>query len=105
MRHSVLPSSEANASVTESRAHVFVEGDVQHVHFRDNAHETARAHDVEGWVRNLEDGRVEALFEGREEDVNTMIDWCERGPIKADVSGIEVEEGDPQGDLDGFEKH
>ena len=83
---------------------MFVSGEVQDVHFRDNAHETARAHDLEGWVRNLDDGRVEAVFEGSEEDVETMLEWCERGPIKADVDDVEVEEGNPQGDLDGFEK-
>lgn len=91
--------------MTEVRAHVFIEGDVHDVHFRDNTHETARAHDIEGWVRNLEDGRVEAVFEGRKEDVDAMIDWCRNGPVKANVSKVEVEEGDPQGDLDGFEKH
>lgn len=88
----------------DTRVHLFISGDVQNVHFRDNTHETARAHDVEGWVRNLDDGRVEALFEGDEEDVETMIEWCEQGPIKADVTDVEVEYGDPQGDLDGFEK-
>jgi acylphosphatase len=88
----------------DARVHLFVSGDVQNVHFRDNTHETARAHDVEGWVRNLENGRVEALFEGNEEDIETMVEWCERGPIKADVTDVEVEYGDPQGDLGGFEK-
>lgn len=88
----------------EPRVHVFISGDVQNVHFRDNAHETARAHDLEGWVRNLDAGRVEAVFEGSEEDVETMLEWCERGPIKADVTDVKVEEGNPQGDLDGFEK-
>ncbi|MFC6826642.1 acylphosphatase [Halopelagius fulvigenes] len=91
--------------MTEARAHVFISGDVQEVHFRDNVHETARAHDVKGWVRNLDDGRVEALFEGSEEDVETMIEWCKRGPVKADVTDVEVEEGKPQGDLEDFEKH
>lgn len=91
--------------MTEARAHVFVEGNVQDVHFRDNAHETARAHNLEGWVRNLDDGRVEALFEGTEADVEAMIEWCERGPIKADVTHVEVEYGTPQGDLEDFEKH
>ncbi|ESP87736.1 acylphosphatase [Candidatus Halobonum tyrrellensis] len=89
----------------DTRAHVFVTGEVQHVHFRDNTHETARAHGVEGWVRNLDDGRVEAVFEGSEGDVETLIDWCRRGPVEADVDGVVVEEGDPEGDLDGFEKH
>jgi len=88
----------------DARVHLFVSGDVQNVHFRDNTHETARAHDVEGWVRNLDDGRVEALFEGDEEDVETMVEWCERGPVKADVTDVQVEYGNPQGDLDGFEK-
>lgn len=90
--------------MTDARAHVLISGDVQNVHFRDNTHETARAHDVVGWVRNLEDGRVEALFEGSEEDVEAMIEWCKQGPAAADVTDVEVEEGDPQGDLDGFEK-
>lgn len=91
--------------MTESRAHVFISGDVQEVHFRDNTHETARAHDIEGWVRNLDDGRVEALFEGDQDDVETMTEWCKRGPIKADVTDVEVEMGKPQGDLENFEKH
>ncbi|ADJ13624.1 acylphosphatase [Halalkalicoccus jeotgali] len=88
----------------ESRAHVFVEGNVQDVHFRDNAHETARAHDLTGWIRNLDDGRVEGVFEGSEEDVEAMLEWCRTGPIKAEVEDVEVEEGDPQGDLEDFEK-
>lgn len=90
--------------MTESRVHVFVSGDVQHVHFRDNTHETARAHDLEGWVRNLDGGRVEAVFEGGEADVETMLEWCELGPIEADVTDVVVEDGNPQGDLEGFEK-
>ncbi len=89
----------------ERRVHLFVSGNVQDVHFRDNAHETARAHDLTGWVRNLDDGRVEAVFEGEEEDIETMVEWCHRGPVKADVEGVEVEEGDPQGDLEDVEKH
>ena len=90
--------------MSDARVHVFVTGTVQGVHFRDNLHETARAHDVDGWVRNLGDDRVEAVFEGAENDVEAVVDWCERGPPKADIDGVNVEPGSPQGDLDGFEK-
>lgn len=86
--------------MTESRVHVFTSGDVRDVHVRDNAHGTARAHGIEGWVRNLDDGRAEAVFEGSEEDVRTMLEWSERGPIWAEVADVVVEEGD----FDGFEK-
>lgn len=55
-------------------------------------------------MRNLGDGRVEALFEGNRADVETTIEWCKRGPIKADVTDAELEEGKPQGDFDDFEK-
>lgn len=90
--------------MADTRAHVFVTGSVQGVHFRDNLHETARAHDVDGWARNLEDDRVEAVFEGAEGDVEHVVDWCKRGPPKAEVEGVNIEMGSPQGDLEGFRK-
>ncbi|PSQ61596.1 MAG: hypothetical protein BRD21_09250 [Halobacteriales archaeon SW_8_66_22] len=56
-----------------TRAHVYVSGKVQGVYFRATTREEARKQDVDGWVRNLDDGRVEAAFEGPEDDVESAI--------------------------------
>ena len=80
------------------RAHVFVSGRVQGVFFRAYTEEEARAAGVAGWVRNMRDGRVEAVFEGDRSAVEVMIHWCHRGSPSAVVSGVEVAWEDPQGD-------
>lgn len=59
-----------------TRARVLVSGTVQGVYFRATTRETAREHGVDGWVRNLEDGRVEAVFEGPEEAVEALVEFC-----------------------------
>ena len=84
------------------RAHVFVTGRVQGVYYRANTRETARERGVEGWVENLADGRVEAVFEGPREDVEAMVEWCHEGSPSARVEDVEVGYGDPEG-LEGFE--
>ncbi|WP_256390962.1 acylphosphatase [Natronoarchaeum rubrum] len=81
-----------------TRAHVFVSGRVQGVFYRANTRENARERGVDGWVKNLEDGRVEAVFEGPEDAVEEMVEWCHTGSPAADVEDIEVEYGDPQGE-------
>ena len=58
------------------RAHVFFEGLVQGVFFRANAKKCADAFKLTGWVRNIYDGRVEAVFEGEEEEIRQVIEWC-----------------------------
>lgn len=83
------------------RAHVFVSGTVQGVYYRANTRETARQHGVAGWVQNLDDGRVEAVFEGDPGDVETLVEWCHSGSPAADVQDVTVEYEDPQG-LTGF---
>jgi len=70
--------------------HVVVSGTVQGVSFRADARKQADALGVRGWVRNLPDGSVEAVFCGRERDVAAMIAWCERGPLRAEVTAVEV---------------
>jgi acylphosphatase len=80
------------------RAHVFVSGDVQGVFFRQETSSRARTRGVAGWVRNLPDGRVEAVFEGSQENVDSMIRWCKEGPRFASVSAVEVEWEEPSGD-------
>ena len=84
------------------RAHVLVSGRVQGVYYRATTRDTARERGVDGWVRNLDDGRVEAVFEGPEADVESMLEWCHTGSPKARVDDVDVEYGDPGG-IEGFE--
>jgi acylphosphatase len=72
------------------RAHVWVTGRVQGVSFRAYTAREALAAGLSGWVRNLDDGRVEAAFEGAEADVRSLVDWCGRGSPGARVDGVEV---------------
>lgn len=84
------------------RAHVFVSGTVQGVYYRATTRDTARDVGVAGWVKNLDDGRVEAAFEGDKEDVEEMIEFCHEGSPDANVDDVDVEYEEPAG-LDGFE--
>ncbi len=72
------------------RAHVYIEGRVQGVFYRDWTRGLARGLGITGWVRNLEDGRVEALFEGSKGKVEEMIEKCKEGPRLAGVGHIDV---------------
>ncbi len=85
-----------------TRAHVFVSGTVQGVYYRANTRHRADDHGVDGWVRNLPDGRVEAVFEGPTDAVESMVEWCREGSPAAEVEAVEVEYGDPRGEA-GFE--
>jgi len=80
------------------RKRVVVEGRVQAVGFRASCAAQARAFGVTGTVRNLPDGRVEAVFEGRPEAVAALAVWCERGPGYAHVTGTKVTDEDPIGE-------
>ena len=84
------------------RAHVFVSGSVQGVYFRATTRDRAREVGVDGWVRNLDDGRVEAVFEGPRADVETMVAFCHEGSSAARVDDVAVEYDDPEGER-GFE--
>lgn len=72
------------------RAHVFVSGMVQGVFYRAYAAEMAKKLNIKGWIRNLRDGRVEAVFEGEEENVKKMVKWCHKGSPAARVKKVEV---------------
>ncbi|WP_018258563.1 acylphosphatase [Halomicrobium katesii] len=85
-----------------TRAHVFVSGKVQGVFYRATTRETAGETGVDGWVKNLADGRVEAVFEGPASAVESMVEWCHEGSPRARVDGVEVEYEEPR-DTDGFE--
>lgn len=72
------------------RRHVWVNGRVQGVGYRYSCATEATKLGIRGWVRNLADGRVEAVFEGPAEDVAAMVSWCRSGPPYADVRGLDV---------------
>lgn len=74
----------------KTRAHVIVAGRVQGVFFRLETKRNADRHDVKGWVRNLPDGRVEAVFEGEKDAVETLIAFCKHGPSGAKVTNFEL---------------
>ena len=82
--------------------HVFIEGRVQGVFFRAETQKTANNHNVKGWVKNLYDGRVEALFEGEKEAVEKVVLWCHQGPEYSSVKRIEVKEEPFIGEFDSF---
>lgn len=74
----------------KARVHVFISGLVQGVFFRWNTKKMADKLQLSGWVRNLPDGRVEAIFEGNRESIEKMIEWCKKGPSEAIVEKVEI---------------
>jgi acylphosphatase len=85
-----------------TRAEVTVRGMVQGVFFRVEMRDRARSLGLSGWVRNASDGTVRAAFEGDDERVASMVDWCGRGPRGALVDDVDVTWMDPEGEQ-GFE--
>ncbi|MBN1219142.1 MAG: acylphosphatase [Anaerolineae bacterium] len=84
------------------RAHVFVSGRVQGVSFRWYTQRKAQELGVTGWVRNLWDGQVEAIFEGNEKAVDNAVKWCHIGPPSAQVDNVDVTYETPSGEFSGF---
>jgi acylphosphatase len=78
------------------RKHVYISGRVQGVYFRQNTLEKADSLGIKGWVRNIPDGRVEAVFEGSEKTVRQIIEWCRTGDPPARVDKVEVYD-EPEG--------
>jgi acylphosphatase len=86
----------------KTRAHVFINGEVQGVFFRSRIRQEAETRNVKGWVRNLADGRVEAVFEGEEEAVKALMEFCKRGPPGATVTDAEIKWESCKGEFDNF---
>ena len=84
------------------RAHVYVSGRVQGVFFRTETQDEATRRGVTGWVRNLPDGRVEAVFEGEKDRVESLIEFCRRGPPGARINDVEVIMENYVGEFQGF---
>jgi len=87
----------------QARAHVYVSGLVQGVYFRYSTREEARKLGVHGWVRNTDDERVEAVFEGSRAAVEQMIKWCHEGPRGARVEDVAVRWEAPIGEEREFD--
>jgi acylphosphatase len=86
----------------KARARIVVSGRVQGVFFRDHTRRWASSLNLTGWVRNLSDGRVEALAEGDKEDIEKLAARLQEGPPLAHVDNVEVEWEDYKGDFKDF---
>ena len=95
-----MQNSPENSSIV--RVHVFISGRVQGVGYRYSTVDTASQLGLSGWVRNLPDDRVEAVFEGCYGKVEEMIRWCHQGPAAAVVENVVIEYEQPAG-VGGFE--
>lgn len=84
------------------RVHVLITGLVQGVFFRVNTRNEAIARNLTGWVKNLPDGRVEAIFEGEDADVQSMLEWCKKGPPHAIVRDVKITDKTYKGEFKGF---
>ena len=84
------------------RARVIIEGRVQGVFFRHHTEGTALRVGVKGWVKNRRDGSVEAVFEGDQERVDQIIQWCHRGPSGARVTNVSVSWENYTGEFEDF---
>jgi acylphosphatase len=84
------------------RVHVWVTGRVQGVFYRGTAERVAQGLGLAGWVRNMDDGRVEAVAEGPKDALDQFIAWCHTGPDAARVDDVRTEWSAPTGEFQGF---
>ena len=84
------------------RAHVYVSGRVQGVFFRVETRREATKRNITGWVQNTPDGRVEAIFEGNQENVEKLFDFCRNGPPAAKVTKVDIQWEEPSKEFADF---
>ncbi len=84
------------------RVHVIISGRVQGVFFRAETQRAAIGLNLTGWVRNLSDGRVEAVFEGEDANVDKMLAWCQHGPPAARVQEVIFDDQTYSGEFSNF---
>jgi len=85
------------------RVHIFVSGKVQGVFFRENTRKKAAEFGLSGFIKNLQNGKVEAIFEGDKEQIEKIIQWIKKGPEMAQVEDIEIDWQNYQGEFRNFE--
>ena len=83
--------------------HVFVTGRVQGVFFRQSTRVMAIKNNVNGWIRNLDDGRVEIVAQGQEQDIDNLSTWCKTGPANSRVDDFELKEESIAEEFENFE--
>lgn len=86
----------------KARAHLLISGRVQGVFYRSFTEDVAHSLGLKGWVKNCSDEKVEAVFEGKKEDIEKAISLCYKGPPAARVSNIDVQWEDFKGEFDTF---
>lgn len=87
----------------DRRVHLLITGRVQGVAYRAGMKAQAEGLGLSGWTRNLPDGRVEAMAQGPEEQLQDLLTWCHRGPPAARVNDVTATWHDPDGSLSGFD--
>jgi len=85
-----------------TNVHVIISGIVQGVWFRASTKQKAEQLGLNGWVRNTSEGNVEAIFEGEEDTVKEMVDWCHCGPPSAQVEHVKVKNQDSTNGFESF---
>jgi len=85
------------------RVHIFIGGKVQGVYFRQNTAYKAQELNIKGWIRNLKDGRVEAVFEGERVNMNKLLNWCNNGPKNAIVKDIQIVDEEFKNEYSNFQ--
>ena len=85
------------------RIRIFVTGRVQGVFFRQSTRVMAIKNNVNGWVRNLDDGRVEIVAEGEKQNIDNLTNWCKTGPANSRVDEFEFSEENYTDEFENFE--
>lgn len=85
------------------RTHVWISGRIQGVFFRANTRRKAMDLNLKGWVKNLGDGRVEAVIEGEDQAVKEMLEFLQKGPFGAKITKLETKEEKYTGEFKFFE--
>lgn len=97
------PFAKARDEKEKVRVHIFVSGRVQGIFFRENTKKKAEKLAISGWVKNLRDGRLEAVFEGDRENIEKMVNWAKKGPIWAKIDDFSLVWEDYVGEFKDFE--
>lgn len=86
----------------KTNKHVIITGEVQGVWFRASTKQKAEQLGIKGWVKNTSDGKVEAFFQGTENKVKKILEWCKNGPSLAEVLDVQVEDASYDNVYDDF---
>ena len=87
----------------QKRIHIFITGRVQGVFFRQSTRVMAIKNNVTGWIRNLDDGRVEIVAEGETQNIDNLVTWCKTGPANSRVDEFELLDEDSTGEFENFD--